>query len=603
MQLNSSSEDERECSCTTIANLVSQPSAVFTLLQHNIVKIVAPLMLDTSLQVRVKAIGALRNLSVEGGEDVCREMVRKDVLTPLVALFKQYGVNWVPEKLQSKRYANIKSDIFLEATHLLWNLCESSEEAMKVFSRENLFEVLWPCLQYNIYGMEVAVTVAQCIYTVSEDNIDVSKMFEKPEMIGSLESLLNQSPESSDMVLLQTLASGITVNVCSILDVADKESVKSKIVSTLSSTLAINALDILQSAANDVSQVGMNGDTQPEKSILEGQTENPVNRKVNELKNVLSAQQVALEITANLCCTSDEGWEDMDSSESSCDEVIEEVTMETESESQENQDMFTFLSMSDEMQAVIRKEEIFTKVLQKAQTAEICVECQKLKHLELIKSFERLQENALFCLNNLVFCLSDTLLGGLDGLHEIWQGLVQLSTTKQAVEKGSLLEAITSAMLSVVKKLADLQSPKLLSLNPIELQYLLEMGQHCQLPEVRTNAVRIVSTIGILFSKNPQPQPILKDIGLFLLEVACKDSETWVVAEALDCIFDVFCEDHLDVIDREIHLTERLKQLIPVFKSKLNAAKKNMGEHYPVISTARTNLIRFVKYKTSLHNT
>ena len=60
VQLSSPSEDERECSCTTIANLVVQPTAIFTLLQHNIVKILAPLILDPSLQVRVKALGALR---------------------------------------------------------------------------------------------------------------------------------------------------------------------------------------------------------------------------------------------------------------------------------------------------------------------------------------------------------------------------------------------------------------------------------------------------------------------------------------------------------------------------------------------------------------
>lgn len=30
-----------------------------------------------------------RNLSVDGGETVCQEMVKKDVLTPLVAFLKQ----------------------------------------------------------------------------------------------------------------------------------------------------------------------------------------------------------------------------------------------------------------------------------------------------------------------------------------------------------------------------------------------------------------------------------------------------------------------------------------------------------------------------------
>lgn len=62
--MNAPSEEERECSCSTIANLVSQPSAVKLLLQHNIVKILAPVMLDVNPDIRVKALGALRYVSV-----------------------------------------------------------------------------------------------------------------------------------------------------------------------------------------------------------------------------------------------------------------------------------------------------------------------------------------------------------------------------------------------------------------------------------------------------------------------------------------------------------------------------------------------------------
>ena len=41
-------------------------------------------------------------------------------------------------------------------------------------------------------------------------------------------------------------------------------------------------------------------------------------------------------------------------------------------------------------------------------------------------------------------------------------------------------------------------------------------------------------------------------------------------AEALDAIFDVFSEDHIDVICKEINLVERLKVLVPVLKQKVN---------------------------------
>jgi hypothetical protein len=36
-----------------------------------------------------------------------------------------------------------------------------------------------------------------------------------------------------------------------------------------------------------------------------------------------------------------------------------------------------------------------------------------------------------------------------------------------------------------------------------------------------------------------------------------------VIAESLDAMFDVFGEDHLDPIVREIQMVERLKSLLP----------------------------------------
>lgn len=44
--------------------------------------------------------------------------------------------------------------------------------------------------------------------------------------------------------------------------------------------------------------------------------------------------------------------------------------------------------------------------------------------------FEKLEVHALLCINNLVSSLELEVLGGLDNLHTVWQGLVQLTATK-----------------------------------------------------------------------------------------------------------------------------------------------------------------------------
>ena len=63
---------------------------------------------------------------------------------------------------------------------------------------------------------------------------------------------------------------------------------------------------------------------------------------------------------------------------------------------------------------------------------------------------------------------------------------------------------------------------------------------------------------------------IFQDIGVLLLEVVCKDTDVWVKSEALDAIFDVFGEDHLDAVIKEINLVDKLKTVLPQLKSMVN---------------------------------
>lgn len=61
-----------------------------------------------------------------------------------------------------------------------------------------------------------------------------------------------------------------------------------------------------------------------------------------------------------------------------------------------------------------------------------------------------------------------------------------------------------------------------------------------------------------------------QNIGIFLLTIVCGDKDLWVVSEALDSLFDVFGEDHLDSIDHDISLTDRLSKFVPEMKSRVS---------------------------------
>ena len=59
------------------------------LIDAGIVKVIGPLLIDENATLRTNAVGALRNLTRAGGPDVCQQMIKDDVMTPLCALLQK----------------------------------------------------------------------------------------------------------------------------------------------------------------------------------------------------------------------------------------------------------------------------------------------------------------------------------------------------------------------------------------------------------------------------------------------------------------------------------------------------------------------------------
>ncbi|XP_046356548.2 HEAT repeat-containing protein 3-like [Haliotis rufescens] len=590
-QLQSVNVETRECGCSTLANLVSQPEVIPLLLQHNIVKIVAPLIVDPSPHIRHVSLGALRNLSVSGGHEVCEEMVQKDVLTPLVLLFQKYGVGWLPDKKEKiVKHDDTSENIFAEAVHLLWNICESSDLAVSVFNRETLVQYLLPCLQHQLYGFSTAIAVAQCLHAVTENN----KMAAEYCQTGGTLALLSQlmTPvESADSIQLSTLVTGILINVSNPLQ---PQTPMATLVHTLATVLAVDVTNLIGEATQNGC---LNGAGSSDEASIAHQRGAEPRGKLKEVDQILSAQQTSLEIIANLCCAGDDDWEDVSIDSGSSDEMAVDISM-----GEDASEECSPLCVPTEIQGALLNNDILTKVLNKAQPVEEskqlvlnnCVGGKKIAN-----SLLRVQTHALLCVNNILNTMSADAMGGLLPLHKMWDGLVQLSNSTQAKSHLDLLEAVTSAMRAVMQKLAQLQSPKFSEITIADLQFLFALSHQDGNANVRVNAVRCVATIGGLLAKLSSPHPLLKDIGHFLLEVIGRDPELWVVAEALDSVFDVFAEDHIDPIVREIALVEKLRNFRPMLTSRINSERGRLGEHQALISMVRTNLKRFIDYKAS----
>lgn len=156
-QLMSVNVEEKMCALQTLSTLCQNNTKIPLIIESDIVRIAAPFLVDRNLSIRQATAGALRNLSV-CGVDVCENLVEQDVLTPLLTLLNEYALltDWVPlfDRTMNDQLDE-KSDVFLQAINIVWNLCESSSVALDFFNQSQLLQSFVRCLNWNVYGFEI----------------------------------------------------------------------------------------------------------------------------------------------------------------------------------------------------------------------------------------------------------------------------------------------------------------------------------------------------------------------------------------------------------------------------------------------------------------
>lgn len=588
--LQGSKLEERECAANVMASIAKDPASCESLLKAPVIRTAAPLLLDKNIAVQHSIAGALRNISAISHE-ACHALIDFDVMTPLVGLLKQYNTPWSPAEPQEK--IDSKTEVFYEGVHLLWNLCESSETSVSIFNRERLWTALLPCMDVDKYGTRIATAVGHCLHAVSEDNEELAECLSDFE--ATIPKISSQDP---GVVLLQVLSAGILINIREAQGVPFVPAVL-PLIPILTKALSLPILDQIKALSAMVAELQAavkkrNVDTEDVE-----EKEKAIDERVALVLDALMAKQTALEILSNLCCgEGDKESEYVDFSDDSSDTCYGD--METE----ETSAIFP-LNISPEFHEALMAQNIVHKVLDHVSQMDDalghCLGEHKLS-ASVPRRIHAVRCRALICIGNMVQALAAEGLGGIPGLVSMWSCLAQLAFVQMDSKDLELLEASTSACRSVLQTLASSvassgngSTPPLPCVSNEELRVLTQVGLQCSEPSVRTNVTRIMATLGCLLGAHQTN--VLKKVGQHLLEVSFKDPDTVVVTEALDAIFDIFGEDSTDSAATEIELVEKLRQLLPAFKSKVKQAKTMLPSHYPVIVTAKTNLIRFLKYK------
>lgn len=154
-QLQCANSDEKMCGLQALSTLCQKEHNIQAIVDSEIVRIAAPLLVDQDINIRHAAAGALRNLSAVSVE-ICENLVEQDVLTPLLILLNQYVNNdWVPTNDKKVNQLDQKSDTFLQAVNIVWNLCESTSVALESFNQSQLLQSFVRCLNPEVFGKEI----------------------------------------------------------------------------------------------------------------------------------------------------------------------------------------------------------------------------------------------------------------------------------------------------------------------------------------------------------------------------------------------------------------------------------------------------------------
>uniref|UniRef100_A0A8C0BGN6 HEAT repeat containing 3 n=1 Tax=Buteo japonicus TaxID=224669 RepID=A0A8C0BGN6_9AVES len=623
----------REYACASISKLLQQKHVIPAFLQRDVVRCLGPLLMDHSLAVRETAAGALRNLSACGGFEVCDDMVTKDIMTPLVALLKECSTGLDANQLSPKKCRDMNKnyieDIANEAINLLWNVCECNNTAVYIFNKEGCLEAVLHYMKKFSTNVDLAISVANCLQAVTEDNPDLLSSFNASAQ-QVLETVMLCPESTMKHILLRTLIAGTIWNIKDTIPPGSLGSTVNAILKIFSESLAIDAGEMIISmneaekkrlklAAEAETEENMSdvidncvlSEDDDMEEIPKGKVrrENDISDllpsdkwELKEVTALLMAQQTALEIIVNMCCSedpSDDEWEELSSSDES------DLFMEN-SYNEGSGLLMSPLCLSDEVNSAFLNNLIPKKILEKtgfpnSVALDICMHNPSWK--PLIKKLNAVQCRALTCLHSILLVSDVDCLGGASALQSLAQHLSQLVFSKTG-KMLKFLEAITSALRALLQTMASKNISQCMT--PEQLLALCEAGIHSSNASVRVNVVSILGISGSVLAKGQDTAETLKMIGKFLLEVAMKEPSLVVAGEALDALFDVFADGkEAEKAAVQIKLLPALKEFQPVFKMRMR--KEGKGQYSTdqlcVLDNVKMNLRRFIAYQETLGKT
>ncbi|KAK7206522.1 hypothetical protein BZA70DRAFT_274456 [Myxozyma melibiosi] len=577
-KLTSSDAKERAMAASAISSLLEIPTVRKVLLKEKLVKILIERSLtDSSEEVVTEAFGALRNLALEEGYDVCVFIWRKDILASIEIYLSKIQaslstIGSLPAAEKKQMFVLLENIL-----SLLTSLSGASDEIRD--SIANRFPELLVFDLSLIDGTAIPESVktlaAENLYALTEQNPSYNESIQNSGFI----------PGDSLSHLVNMYIAGVQFNIFE-----------------TSTTSSIDILDIVTSVYKLLAQIDIksalaNARSESEKDVVEFPS--PANDKTTAAQNDIITVQLGLElltVVSEALVHRDsahlkkyEGREEAGDAE---DEILEDVDGEIEDDvpeieesGSEDNEMTDHAAPSqkklDNPTAALLLERVFSLVAS-------------------LSDFDELRSRALNALNNMSWTLNTLCESYLPWTEMAREHFLQFAATLRDVNH---LDIESRCGLAGALWACAAQCKGDIPLELSDARWLLKQYQELEGGEGSLECrVRFVGLFGVLAQAQGRAE-VTKEFSVFLLTQikALPNKEPEIVIESLNALFDIFADKNFDY-DAEVFVKgDFLKHLASVQDQVKQMAKRIDKRKENILRTradeAVHNLIRFIAYK------
>ncbi|OQR97737.1 HEAT repeat-containing protein 3 [Achlya hypogyna] len=584
----------REATCVALASYFGgddqmspeKAKLLQKMLNGGLLKKLLPRMVDHSKLVRLHSVGALRNISVAGGLDVCEYMTTQDVITPCVKLVGEYST---PEHLGAQQTVDVHAFQILEQVFsLLANLSESSALALHQITvqRSLVLPALMRCLPVNA-APSMQLEAVKLLLVLGDNNPEWNASISaEPAHQQTLLQLI-QSPEHS--LNLRLTAVGVAINLPHVLDNAQAIAL---LLPVLKAAVAYDAVAVVAQAQLASENIPVAAEALGNAEII-SEDPNDADRAAQETaakaQHVIKAWKenvhvltLGLELISNMLANGDDG--DDDEEWGSDDEEGMEAAAQILG------GHGTPTAAASVPSQVFAAEKMLAHVYGMLQAL---VVIPPQLHADIAEDFSIIRERTCSCLANLLLAASRAELEATCHLTQVFMNLMTLFSNAQSVASDrDVASAVMVAVGAVMTRAVDDQLPLECANEPLGLVVACATNAAASV-EARTGAIRVLGTLG----KKPHSLEENRVLGTCLGQLL-NDTDLQVVCEVLNALFDVYCEETYDEVFFALNFLASLEHVGAGMKAKIKTESKALDRDLVAHSKeTRLNLLRFIKYK------